>query len=72
MVVHYLKQLLQCGREKIVFERAIIYYNYLQHYFGEEIAKRHRLHIIKNVGHSSKGLMHSKNRKELFFSIILV
>ena len=48
-------------------ERAKIYYNYLQYYFGNKITKKQHLHIVNNVGHSSKGLMNSKyGRKYLF------
>ncbi len=34
-------------------ERAIIYYSYLQHHFGPEIAANHHLAIVPETGHNS-------------------
>ncbi|HFS85117.1 MAG TPA: hypothetical protein ENK72_00665 [Epsilonproteobacteria bacterium] len=41
-------------------ERAMIYYNYLQHLFGSDITRNQKLVIVPNVGHWGKGLMRSR------------
>jgi len=45
-------------------ERAIIYYNHLQAYFGNSITKLQTLNIITGVGHWGKALMLSKTGRE--------
>lgn len=41
-------------------ERAIIYYNYLQHFFGPEITTMQHLAIVEGVGHSGRQLLLSE------------
>ncbi|WP_428737799.1 hypothetical protein [Sulfurimonas sp.] len=48
-------------------ERAQVYYNYLQHYFGRGIVNRQHLYVVPNVGHSSKGLMNSEVGQNVLF-----
>jgi len=50
-------------------ERAQIYYNYLQFYFGKAITNRQKLYIIQGVGHNSKKLMNSKEGRQALFEL---
>jgi hypothetical protein len=38
-------------------ERATIFYNYIQHYFGSTIRSKHTLVVVQGVGHS--GLLYT-------------
>ena len=49
------------------YERSIIYFNYLQYYFGPEILERHQHAIIPNIDHDSYNVFNSAcGRKALF------
>ena len=49
------------------YERSIIYFNYLQYYFGSEILERHQRAIIPNIDHDSYNVFNSAcGRKALF------
>ncbi|MHC4289709.1 MAG: hypothetical protein ACYSO4_00200 [Planctomycetota bacterium] len=45
------------GSNRLV--RARLYYNYLKHFFGNEIKKHQKFYIVKNMGHWGQGLMAS-------------
>lgn len=46
-------------------QRAIIYFGYLQHLFGEQVKERHSLVIVPGVGHNSRGLFVSKDGSQV-------
>ncbi len=46
------------GRTRL--QRATIYFNYLKHVFGAEIAERQTLVVVPGVGHSSRQIFKSK------------
>lgn len=48
-------------------QRAKIYYNYLQFYFGKTITQKQKLHIIEGVGHSGKKLISSPEGQKVLF-----
>jgi len=50
-------------------ERGLVYYNYLRHYFGEEVAQRHVLRTVPGVGHSSNGIFNSPQGLEALFDV---
>jgi len=41
------------------FERGLIYYNYIQHYYGPSIVSKHTKVIIPNVGHNAYRMVNS-------------
>lgn len=46
------------GRHRL--ERAVIYYNYLKHLYGDDIERNQHFRIIKGAGHNGRSLMLSK------------
>ncbi|MHC4386439.1 MAG: hypothetical protein ACYSUG_05545, partial [Planctomycetota bacterium] len=40
--------------------RGRLYYNYLRHFFGDEIKNHQRFYVVKNMGHWGRGLMTSQ------------
>ena len=49
------------------YERSIIYFNYLQYYFGSEILGRHQHAVIPNIDHDSYNVFNSAcGRKAIF------
>jgi len=48
-------------------ERAINYFNYLKFFYGKEIMKNQNLKIIKNIKHSGRKLIKSKEGREFIF-----
>ncbi|MBA64697.1 MAG: hypothetical protein CMG55_02730 [Candidatus Marinimicrobia bacterium] len=50
------------------FERSIIYFNYLQHYFGSQILDNHQIALIPNVGHDYNGVFSSDCGQNAIFS----
>jgi len=49
-------------------ERGFIYYNYLVHYFGEQIKYNQHFRIVKDAGHSGRSLMLSPEAIRFTFS----
>ena len=54
------------GRHRL--ERGIIYYNYLVHYFGEQIKQTQRFRVVRGAGHSGGSLMLSVPAIKFTFS----
>jgi hypothetical protein len=54
------------GRHRL--ERGIIYYNYLFHFFGEQVKQTQHFRVIKGAGHSGRSLMLSPQAMEFTFS----
>lgn len=48
-------------------ERGQVYFNYLQHYYGETIKENHDLIIVPNVGHSNFDMYNSVEGIEVLF-----
>ena len=51
------------------FERSIIYYNYLQYYFGSEILNKHQIALVPEIGHDHNGIFSSTCGKNAIFSL---
>lgn len=49
-------------------ERGQVYFNYLQHYFGEAITEKHQLAIVPGVGHSHSRMFNSVTGRSIIFS----
>jgi len=49
-------------------ERGTIYYNYLVHFFGEQIKQTQHFRVVKGAGHSGKSLMLSPKAIRFTFS----
>jgi hypothetical protein len=45
------------GRNRL--ERGQLYHHYLRHFFGAEIAKRHRIELVPGVGHDARKMFNS-------------
>lgn len=54
------------GRHRL--ERGMIYYNYLNHFFGKQIRKKQHFRIIKGAGHSGRSLMLSTSAIKFTFA----
>ncbi len=50
-------------------ERGIIYFNYLQHYFGSTILETHAQIIVPGIGHEGRKLFNSEIGKHYLFDI---
>jgi len=48
-------------------ERGQVYYHYLKHYFGEEIAQRQKITIIPCVGHDYAAIFGSEAGIQFLF-----
>lgn len=48
-------------------ERGIVYFNYLQHYYGPEITATHDLVTVPNVGHNNFEMFNSAEGKSALF-----
>ena len=55
------------GRQR--YERAIIYTNYVQHYFGPQVLSSYRLGIVANMGHSETGAFTSRFGMRSIFDV---
>lgn len=49
------------------YERGIIFYNYLQFYYGSGITENHKLVTVPNVGHSNFEIYNSSQGKAVLF-----
>ena len=54
------------GRHRL--ERGIIYYNYLVHFFGEQVKQTQHFRVVKGAGHSGRSLMLSPQAIRFTFS----
>lgn len=54
------------GRHRL--ERGIIYYNYLIHFFGENVKETQYFKVIKDAGHSGRELMLSRQAVRFVFA----
>ena len=51
------------------FERAIIYFNYIQNYFGSQITDNHKLALVSEIGHNYDGIFSSECGENAIFNI---